>query len=321
VTIQATERLRRLLAVIPLFADSREVTLNELERRTGVDAETLLDDLRAVTERQESEPPGFIESVGVTFEHDRVAIRSSHFLRPLRLTATELCALELGLAVLGASLPPDERRAVDQARQRIRKVIVKLPSDPDPDDLWHSAAPPADPGILAALRASLRDRRKARITYQRGGDVTSSDRVVRPYALLPIRGSWYLVGHCDHGTGLRFFRVDRIVAVVPTDEQFRVPRDFAVQSLMINGKPFQAAATRTLTVRYSPAIARWIAERERVPLASDGSLTLDHPLADEQWAVRHVLQYGPDAEVLAPESVRVALRERLAALAQELAVA
>jgi predicted DNA-binding transcriptional regulator YafY len=60
-------------------------------------------------------------------------------------------------------------------------------------------------------------------------------------------------------------------------------------------------------VRYSPRIARWIAEREKVPLDDDGSLTLEHPLADEEWAVRHVLQYGPEAEVLAPASVRAAV--------------
>jgi predicted DNA-binding transcriptional regulator YafY len=67
-------------------------------------------------------------------------------------------------------------------------------------------------------------------------------------------------------------------------------------------------------VRYSARIARWIAEREHVSLAPDGSLTLDHPLADTEWAVRHVLQYGPDAEVIAPVEVREQIRTRLASI-------
>ena len=70
-----------------------------------------------------------------------------------------------------------------------------------------------------------------------------------------------------------------------------------------------------MRIRYSAKIARWIAEREGTPVTSDGSLTLEHPLADPAWAVRHVLQYGPDAEILAPESLRQAVRERLAAMA------
>jgi predicted DNA-binding transcriptional regulator YafY len=46
----------------------------------------------------------------------------------------------------------------------------------------------------------------------------------------------------------------------------------------------------------------------------DGSFEVDHPLLDDQWAVRHVLQYGRDAEVLAPERIRSAIRGRLAAV-------
>jgi predicted DNA-binding transcriptional regulator YafY len=64
-------------------------------------------------------------------------------------------------------------------------------------------------------------------------------------------------------------------------------------------------------VRYSPRIARWISEREGRALEPDGSLIMEHPLADLDWAVRHVLQYGPDAEVLGPPEVRRAIVERL----------
>ena len=70
----------------------------------------------------------------------------------------------------------------------------------------------------------------------------------------------------------------------------------------------------TLRVRYSPKVARWIAEREGKPIDADGSLTLEHPLADTDWAVRHVLQYGPDAEVLEPAAVREEIVRRLEAL-------
>jgi predicted DNA-binding transcriptional regulator YafY len=41
---------------------------------------------------------------------------------------------------------------------------------------------------------------------------------------------------------------------------------------------------------------------------------LEHPVLDVAWGVRHVLQYGPDAEVLSPPHVRAAVIERLGAL-------
>jgi predicted DNA-binding transcriptional regulator YafY len=42
---------------------------------------------------------------------------------------------------------------------------------------------------------------------------------------------------------------------------------------------------------------------------------VEHPLADPEWGMRHVLQYGDKAEVLEPASLRERLRERLAAIA------
>ena len=43
---------------------------------------------------------------------------------------------------------------------------------------------------------------------------------------------------------------------------------------------------------------------------------MEHPLADRDWAVRHVLQYGPDVTVLEPAEVREAVVRRLEAMAQ-----
>ena len=67
-----------------------------------------------------------------------------------------------------------------------------------------------------------------------------------------------------------------------------------------------------MTVRYSPRIARWVAEREGKELDANGGLTLEHTVADDAWAIRHVLQYGADAEILAPERLRDAMAEKLA---------
>jgi predicted DNA-binding transcriptional regulator YafY len=43
---------------------------------------------------------------------------------------------------------------------------------------------------------------------------------------------------------------------------------------------------------------------------------MEHPLADAHWAVRHVVQYGADAEVLRPASVRRAVKQVLGALVE-----
>jgi predicted DNA-binding transcriptional regulator YafY len=101
-----------------------------------------------------------------------------------------------------------------------------------------------------------------------------------------------------------------VEAVSALDETFERDEGAGMRVLEA-GRAFASDTSRRMTVRYSARIARWVAEREGATLADDGSLTLEHPVADDAWAVRHVLQYGPDAEVLAPESMRELLRERL----------
>jgi predicted DNA-binding transcriptional regulator YafY len=43
-------------------------------------------------------------------------------------------------------------------------------------------------------------------------------------------------------------------------------------------------------------------------------VTVEYPLGDPDWAVRHVLQYGPEAEVVGPETVRQRVAEVLRGL-------
>lgn len=116
-----------------------------------------------------------------------------------------------------------------------------------------------------------------------------------------------------HKLSLRYRRGDaqQSEEAHPTQERFAIPASFSIDYFLPGGRAFQTERAEALRERYSPRVARWIAEREGVPLEPDGSLSLTHPLADSAWAVRHVLQYGPEAEVLDPAEVRATVRSRL----------
>ena len=310
----AAAQLRRVLHVIPQLADDREHSLAEIAGRLAVDVETLRRDLWSLVTRFQ-EPGGFVEGVQLYLEADRVSLVSNHFRRPMRLTAPELCALELGLAMLRQERPPDEHRAIDRARDRLREVIVRLPAEPAPVESHHaSVGATVDAGHLAAVRRALRGRCKLRLEYRRSAADGSTTRTIAPYALVVASGMFYVVAYCDRSEALRIFRLDRVERAEPTDERFDVPAGFSLDAVLRDGRAFHAEQPPTMRVRYSPRIARWIAEREGREPAADGSLTMDHPLADEDWALRHVLQYGPDAEVLEPAALRAAVRARLTAM-------
>ena len=311
-TVDAGARLQRILRVLPLIVGRGGVQVDAIHAAAGVDARLLLDDLRALTER-EDEPGGFVEAVRILFEPDHVSVESPHFARPTRITLPELCALELGLAMLAREATPGERDVIARARARLRKAIVTMPADAAREDVWYASGP-AQSGV-ETLRACVGDRSKMRMTYRRGDSAESTERVVQPYAVLPVRGKWFLVAHCERSNGVRFFRVDRIQRAERLGESFVRPKAFDLDALLAGGRAFGAETSERLVVKYSPRIARWIAEREEGEQEGDGSFVVSHPLADDAWAVRHVLQYGPDARVLAPGRVRERVVSTLRAMA------
>lgn len=308
----AAAQLRRILQIIPHLADERELTFAELADRIGADEATVRRDVRSMSERFGDEPGGFVEGVQVFVGTDSVSLVSNHFLRPMRLTSAELQALELGLAMLRTERPPDEAAVIERARARLRETLAKLPADPLPELLAHATIGSAGSAKhLAAIRTSLRTRRKLRISYRRAGGEGAAERSICPYALAAASGMLYVIALCERSDGIRIFRLDRIETAMATGERYEIPDTFSLDDILRDGKVFRSDSDRSLRVRYSQRVARWIAEREGLPLEQDGSLTTEHPLADTQWAVRHVLQYGPDAEVLSPPEVRDEVARRL----------
>jgi proteasome accessory factor C len=187
-----------------------------------------------------------------------------------------------------------------------------LPDEEIASDLrYASLSVVGDLEHLRRLREAFRQRRRVRLRYRKAADQRASMRVICPYGIVFASGKWYAVAHCDGADEVRIFRLDRIEGVEQLDTKFAVPKENVVESILREGRAFQAPDAGTLRVRYSPRIARWIAEREGKSLDNDGSLTMEHPLADAEWAVRHLLQYGPEVDVLEPPTVREALVRRL----------
>lgn len=311
----ASTQLRRLLQLIPRLADDAEHSIAEVARLAGTTPTAVLADLNALVERYDL-PAGWVDGVSIFVDDERVSVRSNHFLRPMRLTMPELCALELGLLVKARESRGAERHAVDGALSRLRGAIARLPANDRHEGLRAATVAGEDSAaVLTTMREAIRAGRKVRLTYRSGGAEASSERIVCPYGVAFASGAWYVIGSCDGGEGLRFYRVDRTECAEPLEDGFAHPEGFSLPDVLRDGRAFGAAGAGTMTVRYSPRVARWVAEREGQPLAPDGSLTLEHPVADDEWAMRHVLQYGPDAEVVAPARLRSALLERLEGMA------
>jgi proteasome accessory factor C len=306
----AAAQLRRILTLIPELADDQEHRLTDVAQKIGVDPLTLIKDLESLATRFD-EPGGFVEGVQLYLGSDTVSVVSNHFRRPMRPTISELRAVELGLTMLRTELPPDERSCVESAREKIRRTIGRLPAEHNLGDVYAESESPGSSEHLSTLRSAFRARHKVKLDYLKPNSDEIESRIVQPYAFVIASGSWYIIAFCERSDGLRIFRLDRVTGVTPADEEYDVPTSFRLSDAVRDHKALGTRIQTTMKVRYSPRIARWIAEREEGQHAGDGSFLVEHPLADPDWAVRYILQYGGEAEVLEPRELRVAIRERL----------
>lgn len=306
----ASDQLRRLLSFLPEIADGGEHAIADIAARLDVPPATILSDLHAMSERW-GDPPGWVEKVHLYVEAERVSMEATrHFRRPMRLTADESRAIELGLAMLRSEAPPDERAAIESALEKVRELLANKAKDEE-DTLAGSTGAERHATTIAPLRSAMRNRKRVAITYHKATDDAPERRSVCPFSFAVEKGVWYLVAHCDRSEGIRIFRLDRVVGLEVLYESFERPKDFQVEELLADGRAFAGPVMETLRVRYSPKVARWISEREIGVTQLDGTFDVEYPMADTDWAIRHVLQYGPEAEVVSPPALRHAVVDRL----------
>jgi predicted DNA-binding transcriptional regulator YafY len=285
------------------------VTLAELSASLGVEGKVIMKDLTQVTARAFYQPPGrhdlLLEVTG-----DRVTLwNPGAFHRPVRLSMLE--AVCLGLAFRGRLAGRFDADAGTEARERTYRLLHALEATLSAASTEQALAcieaadlRPDPAGIRELLSLALEGRNVCRIRYLKPGDGAPEERTVRPYGLVHAEGHWYLLAHCEASGDIRRFRVDRVLEAEIEDRSFQAPEGFRPEDHLEGSRVFHASAPVEVTVRYSPAVARWIVEREEGRAAPDGAVEARYPVADPNWIVRHVLQYGPDAEILEPDEAR-----------------
>jgi len=300
----AADQLERILFILPAAARDGGMKIDELARQLDVNRDDVVADITAVTARAYYHPAGSGSDLQITLSGNRVSIwTTGQFQRPVRLSLPE--AVCLGLALRGArGVGPH-----DPALAGLERTLAAA----DPGDLLREMdapdlRPPAA-GIRDTVIRGLQEKTAVSLSYCRPGDEAPSDRIVHPYALAHGEGQWYLLAHSEQSGEVRVFRFDRIMEASASGTPFEVPDDFDPSEYLQAHRVYRAAEETRTRVRYSPRIARWIAEREPGEWDSDGGFTVTHQVADPRWIVRHVLQYGPDARVLEPPEARGWVRE------------
>ncbi|MER5388341.1 YafY family protein [Saccharopolyspora sp. NPDC002686] len=139
-------------------------------------------------------------------------------LPPIRFTADEASALVAALAVSDASAP--FAGAARTASQKIAASMTGPASVAAQGLAARIVALPArtEGAVRAAVEQALASGTVLLLSYTDEAG-RESDREVEPAGLLTANGRWYLIAWCRARKAGRGFRLDRITAAVPTDEQ------------------------------------------------------------------------------------------------------
>ncbi len=306
----STERLPRLLALVPYLIARPGILVEEAAGDFGVSAKQLRKDLELLWM---CGLPGYGpgDLIDLSFEGDTISVNfDAGMSRPLRLTGAEATALLVALRTLL------ETPGVADA-EAVRRAVAKI----------EAAAGQAQPAGVAVglgvregattIRArevvqdALRRGRAIHMTYYTASKDRMTERTVDPMRMLIVEGRSYLEAWCRRAEGVRLFRLDRIDDATALDEP-AAPPPYAEQTDTSTGvfhpRPDQAAAELVL----SPD-ARWVSEYypvEKVTELDHGRLRVRMRYADQSWMVRLLLGLGGDVVVEQPTELADGLRER-----------
>jgi predicted DNA-binding transcriptional regulator YafY len=172
--------------------------------------------------------------------------------------------------------------------------------------------------MLMLLNRALLEGRKMRMVYEtrsRGGAV--SERVIRPYHIMPYVRSWQLIAYCERRAKVLMFKVDRIQEATLLDERYRIPDDFDVDAYMGAGWGAMRGEAREpvgVVLHFGPEAGRWVAEEywhssQQVEEQLDGSVLFRLHVAITPEFVNWLLYYGRRVEVLEPAELRAQVEE------------
>ena len=214
----------RVLGVLELLQTHGRMSGAELARRMNVDGRTLR---RYITRLEEIGVP-------ITTErgrHGAYMLVAGYKLPPMMFTDDEALALSVGLLAARSLALSDAAPAVASAQAKLERVMpanlkrrVSAIDETVALDLSPYPGAPANDALLA-LSAAAQARKRVSMRY-RAALRAETERDFDPYGLAYRGGRWYVVGMCHLRSGLRSFRLDRVLSVRPLEIEFTRPKDF-----------------------------------------------------------------------------------------------
>lgn len=301
-------RADRLVSLVLLLRQRGRLTGEQLARELEVSTRTVLRDIDALS------------AAGVPVYAERGRHGGFALLPGFRTELTglnhdeALALLSAGQAFgLGSALTSAMRKVADALPDAASDAASRFLVDPETDLLASRPVTEEPPGpAMAEIRRAVLAGHRLRIHYAATGHEPQW-RTVDPIGLVTVRDRGYLLATRDGAD--RTYRLSRVRAAEKLPEPARRPSEVDLDQVWKERcARFLADGHLTVLVRVHPRRREELLSTA-VAVRATESEELEVTYQDLWHAEWALWQLGTDAEALAPESVRTALRDRAAAIA------
>ena len=179
---------------------------------------------------------------------------------------------------------------------------------------------PVDRSVFEAVIQGLLDGVALDIDYLKHHDQPATRRRVDPLKLVNYQGRWYLLAWCHLRRDKRMFHLARIQAITPTNNNAEHRLDENDEYLTGVFGIFKGRTRFTATIALKGNAAEIVRDQhwhpdQRIEETADGIL-FHLPAADDREILMKILQFGDEAEVIAPKELRKKIQKKIAGMSE-----
>lgn len=308
----------RLLAIVLELQRNGTVRAEDLAKTFETSVRTIYRDVQALSE---AGVPVF-GAPGIGY-----SLMEGYFLPPVSFTVEEAVTLLIGTDFIeqkfdteyGAMASSSRRKIEAILPENVRQEASKVRTTIRLLNAGEGKIGSLEKECIQILRQAIAEERKVTFHYSKSTPETDGNRhsirVVAPYGLVLVNGSWILIAQCELRNDIRHFRVSRMNEINVLEDRYICPPDFNLQD-------YQPPDDRNVRVRVlvQQRIEDKVKEaynffKEGVEDNEDGVIVTFRVRQPEdllQW----VLGWGSEVKVLEPEALRQLVREEAVKMLQ-----
>jgi predicted DNA-binding transcriptional regulator YafY len=308
--VTSTERLQRLLALVPYVVSRKVVGLAETAAAFGLSERELVDDLNLLWCVELRAPDPYCP-IDLSYEGGEIVVSQAESMgRPLRLAVDEASALLVALRML-AELPGlEDRSAMSRLIAKLEAAAGEAASVSAQVAVQVDLHGGGTDSLVIQVGAAIAAQRRLHLRYYVPGRDEATERDVDPTRLLVVEGRPYLEGWCLRAEAMRLFRLDRVLSLTVLDQAASPPPE--ATPVDVDQGLFRPSPDDVLVELELSAGGRWVAEFypcESVSDLPDGRVRVVLRTPDTGWVRRLALQLGEDGRVISPPELVAEIRD------------